>query len=225
MLTFTSDYFHNPSYLRIHGRPVVFLYLTRTLTGDVAGMIKGARTVLEAKGFNPFFIGDGVYRAHAGELPDPAGPILTTTPQVARIEQFDAVTSYILYYGDPNFFLGPTQDFTGYPGSTDIVADERHLLSEYSAATDGRAPVIPDIRRRFNDRGFRLPTNHPCPAAPEAAWRRPGVDARPPLPAASPSRRSILRSRSSWRRRGTIGTRTRASSRSAAACRDPNPHR
>ena len=46
MASFAKDYFHNPSYLRIDGRPVVFLYLTRTLTGDVAGMIQGARTVL-----------------------------------------------------------------------------------------------------------------------------------------------------------------------------------
>jgi glycoprotein endo-alpha-1,2-mannosidase len=162
MLTFAKDYFHNPSYLRIRGRPVVFLYLTRTLTGDVAGMIKGARTVLEAKGFDPFFIGDEVYWRVTPQNPNPAGPILTTAPQVSRIEQFDAVTSYILYYGDPNFLLGPTQDFTGYPGTTHIVADERHLLGEYRAATDGRVPVIPDISSSFNDRGFRLPTNHPA---------------------------------------------------------------
>jgi len=162
MVHFAERYFDNPSYLRINGRPVVFLYLTRTLTGDVAGMIKGARTVLEAKGFNPFFIGDEVYWRVTPENPNPAGPILTTTPQVARIEQFDAITSYILYYGDPDFLLGPTGDFTGYPGTTDIVADERHLLSEYSAATNGRVPVIPDIASSFNDRGFRLPTNHPA---------------------------------------------------------------
>ncbi len=162
MLTFAKHYFRNPSYLRIHGRPVVFLYLTRTLTGDVAGMLQGARKVLEAKGFNPFFIGDEVYWRVTPENPSPAGPVLTTTPQVARIEQFDAITSYIYYYGDPDFFLGPTLDFTGYPGRTDIVADERHLLSEYSAATDGRVPVIPDVSSGFNDRGFRLPTNHPA---------------------------------------------------------------
>ncbi len=162
MLTFAKDYFHNSSYLRIHGRPVVFLYLTRTLTGDVAGMIHGARTVLEAKGFNPFFIGDEVYWRVAPEDPHPAGPVLTTTPQAERIEQFDAITSYTLYYGDPNFFLGPTQDFTGYPGATDLVADERHLLRDYSAATDGQVPVIPDISSSFNDRGFRLLTDHPA---------------------------------------------------------------
>jgi len=162
MASFAKDYFHNPSYLRIHGRPVVFLYLTRTLTGDVAGMIKGARTVLGRLGFNPFFIGDEVYWRVTPENPNPAGPILTTTPQVNRIEQFDAITSYILYYGDPDWLLGPTGDFTGYPGTTDIVADERHLLSAYSAATGGRVPVIPDIASGFNDRGFRLATNHPA---------------------------------------------------------------
>ena len=61
MISFAKDYFHNRSYLRIDGRPVVFLYLTRTLTGDVAGMIQGARTVLGRLGFNPYFIGDEVY--------------------------------------------------------------------------------------------------------------------------------------------------------------------
>ena len=162
MISFAKDYFHNRSYLRIDGRPVVFLYLTRTLTGDVAGMIQGARTVLGRLGFNPYFIGDEVYWRVTPENPGPASPILTTTPQVNRIEQFNAITSYILYDGDPDLLLGPPQDFIGYPGTTNIVADERHLLSEYSAATDGRVPVIPDIASSFNDRGFRLPTNHPA---------------------------------------------------------------
>ena len=53
MLSFAERYFPNRSYLRIDGRPVVFLYLTRTLTGDVAGMIRGARTVLESTGLRP----------------------------------------------------------------------------------------------------------------------------------------------------------------------------
>jgi len=161
MASFARDFFGNRSYLRIDGRPVVFLYLTRTLTGDVSGMIQGARTVLKGLGFNPFFIGDDVYWRVTPENPSPSGPILTTSPQVDRIEQFDAITSYTYYYGDPDWLLGPTGDFTGYPGTTDIAADERHLLSEYSAATDGRVPVIPEVASGFNDRGFRLSTNHP----------------------------------------------------------------
>ncbi len=42
------------------------------------------------------------------------------------------------------------------------MADERHLLSAYRAATNGRVPVVPDVSSSFNDRGFRLPTNHPA---------------------------------------------------------------
>ena len=177
-----SDFFHNPSYLRIDGRPVVFLYLTRTLTGDVAGMIQGARTVLQRLGFNPFFIGDEVYWRVTPENPDPAGPILTTTPQVDRIEQFDAITSYILYYGDPEWLLGPTGDFTGYPGTTDIVADERHLMSRVQRG-DGR-PGAGHPRHRVGLQRPRFPPgDEPSgPAPPMAARRGPGLDARPSLP-------------------------------------------
>jgi glycoprotein endo-alpha-1,2-mannosidase len=162
MLLFAKRYFTNRSYLRIHGRPVVFLYLTRTLTGNVAAMIQGARTVLEAHGYDPFFIGDEVYWRVTPETLNPSGPVLTTIPQVSRIEQFDAVTSYTMYFGDPDPTFGPIADFTGYPGATNIVSDEKRLLEEYRAATGGRVPVIPDVGPGFNDRGFRLATNHPA---------------------------------------------------------------
>lgn len=168
LLSFADHYFGNPSYLRIHGRPVVFLYLTRTLTGDVAAMMQGARTVLEAHGYDPFFIGDEVYWRVTPQTVNPAGPVLTTAPQVNRIEQFDAVSSYTLYYGDPDPFLGPIADFTTYPGATDLVGDERRLLEEYRTATGGRVPVVPDVGPGFNDRGFRLLTNHP---AQPRQWR------------------------------------------------------
>lgn len=162
MLAFAAHYFTNRSYLRIDGRPVVFLYLTRTLTGNVGAMIQGARTVLEAHGYDPFFIGDEVYWRVTPEILNPSGPVLTTIPQASRIEQFDAVTSYTMYFGDPDPTFGPIADFTGYPGTTNIVADEKRLLEEYRAATGGRVPVIPDVGPGFNDRGFRLATNHPA---------------------------------------------------------------
>ncbi len=162
MISFAQRYFHNPSYLKIHGRPVVFLYLTRTLTGDVAGMISGARTVLERRGFDPFFIGDEVYWRVTPEAQVQSGDVeLTTTPQASRMEQLDAVTSYTLYFGDSNPMLGPVKDSTGYPGPTNLVADQQSLLSAYRDATDNRVPVIPDVQPGFNDRGYRLATNHP----------------------------------------------------------------
>jgi hypothetical protein len=162
MIHFAQTYFHNPSYLRVDGRPVVFLYLTRTLTGDVAGMIQGARAVLQARGFDPYFIGDEVYWRVTPEMLQPAGPVLTTTPQVERIQQFDAVTSYISYYGDDERLFGPVADSAGYPGTTRIAEDQRFLLTAYRDATGGRVPVVPDVAPGFNDRGFRLPTNHPA---------------------------------------------------------------
>ena len=163
MISFAEHYFDNPSYLRIDGRPVVFLYLTRTLTGDVAGMIRGARTVLEQRGFDPYFIGDEVYWRVTPESQAQSGDVeLTTTPQAARMEQFDAVTSYTLYFGDLNEpMFGPAADSAGYPGWTRLMADQQNLLSEYRNATGGRVPVIPDVQPGFNDRGFRLTAGHP----------------------------------------------------------------
>jgi hypothetical protein len=163
MLALAKDYFSNPSYLHIEGRPVVYLYLTRTLTGDVAGMIGGARTYLEQHGYpDPFFVGDEVYWRVTPQIQVPNAPVFTTQPQLGRILQFDALTSYTLYYGDPQQANGPASDSTGYPGTTHIAADQRFLLTLYRNATDNKVPVLPVVQPGFNDRGFRLATNHPA---------------------------------------------------------------
>jgi glycoprotein endo-alpha-1,2-mannosidase len=162
MLHFATTYFNNPSYLRLHGRPVVVLYLTRTLTGNVAQMISKARSLLAARGYNPYFIGDEIFWRVTNPQPPATGSPLTTQPQAARIEAFDAITSYSLYFGGNSPSLGPAQDFVGYPGKTTIAADERGLMNKYSAATNAKVPVIPDITPGFNDRGVRLSTNHPA---------------------------------------------------------------
>jgi len=163
MLALAKAYFSNPSYLHIEGRPVVYLYLTRTLTGDVAGMIGGARTYLEQHGYaDPFFIGDEVYWRVTPQIQMPNTPVFTGQPQVSRIEQFDAVTAYTLYYGDPQQANGPASDSTGYPGTTHIAADQRSLLTLYRNATGNKVPVLPVVQPGFNDRGFRLATNHPA---------------------------------------------------------------
>ncbi len=162
MITFARHYFTSPSYLRIDGRPVVVLYLTRTLTGDVAGMIQGARTALGRLGYRPYFIADEVYWLVTA-VDAPAGQVdLTRVPQAARIDEFDAVTGYTMYYGAPDPAVGLDADLTGYPGRTPIVADERGLLAAYRAASGGRVPVLPDVSPGFNDRGVRLAVDHPA---------------------------------------------------------------
>jgi hypothetical protein len=163
MLALAKNYFSNPSYLHIEGRPVVYLYLTRTLTGDVAGMMQGARTYLKANGYaDPFFIGDEVYWRVTPQIQAPNEPVFTGLPQLGRIDQFDAVTAYTLYYGDPQQANGPASDSTGYPGTTNIAADQRFLLTLYRDATNNKVPVLPVVQPGFNDRGFRLETNHPA---------------------------------------------------------------
>ena len=162
LLSFARTYFANPSYLRIDDRPVLVLYLARTLTGDVAGMITGARHLLEAHGYNPFFIGDEIYWRVTSTEPPATGSWFTSTPQTSRLDLFDALTAYTLYVGDPNEPFAPWRDFLGYPGDTRIVADERELYEEYANASGGKVPVIPDVQPGVNTRGVRLAVNEPA---------------------------------------------------------------
>jgi glycoprotein endo-alpha-1,2-mannosidase len=145
-------------------RPVVVLYLTRTLTGDVSSLIGGARHLLEHHGYDPYFIGDEIYWRVTEQHPTSMASFLTTEPQQQRIKAFDAITYYTLYYGGGDPSLGPARDFAGYSGLTGIVADERRLLEKYCRATHDTVPVIPDISPGYNDRGVRLSTNHPAQA-------------------------------------------------------------
>jgi glycoprotein endo-alpha-1,2-mannosidase len=168
LLQFARTYFANPRYLRIQGRPVLVLYLTRTLTGDVGGMIAQARHLLRQHGYNPYLIGDEVFWRVTQESPPAAGSDFTKSPQLSRIEQFNAITSYSLYGGGSGNAWVPSRDFVGYPGTTSIVRDEVSLYRRYSTATDGRVPVIPDVSPGANTRGVRLSVNEP---AEPRQWR------------------------------------------------------
>ena len=181
MVFFAEHYFSNPSYLRVDGRPVVFMYLTRTLTGDVAGMMDGARRALAALGVDPFFIGDEVYWRVTPVAPTPTSPVLTTVPQVTRIEQFDAVTAYTLYYGDP-LPARPDQGLHRVPG--------RHRHRGRRAQPPGgvpggdRGPGAGHPRRLA---GLQRPGGAPLlqppgRAPPVAARGGAGLHPRPPVP-------------------------------------------
>jgi glycoprotein endo-alpha-1,2-mannosidase len=156
LTTFAGKYFDNPSYLRVDGRPVVVLYLTRTLTGDVAGMMSRARSTLESLGYNPYFIGDEIFWRVTKENLPATGSSLTHTPQTARIWDFDAITTYGLFAGGHSDPLSPQGDFNTYPGLTSLTADELALYRRYAGATGGEVPVIPDATPGENSRAVRL---------------------------------------------------------------------
>ncbi|MBO0691480.1 MAG: glycoside hydrolase family 99-like domain-containing protein [Acidimicrobiaceae bacterium] len=155
LTSFAQRYFDNPSYLRVDDRPVVVLYLTRTLAGDVAGMITGARSTLENLGYNPYFIGDEIFWRVTDENLPATGSPLTHSPQTARIWDFDAITSYGLFAGGHGDPLSPQGDFKTYPGLTSLAADELSLYRRYAAATRGEVPVIPDATPGENTRAVR----------------------------------------------------------------------
>ena len=100
LLQLAYTYFTNPRYLRIDGRPVLVLYLSRTLTGNVNALISGARAVLERHGYDPYLIGDEVFWRVTEESPSSATSWFTQTPQTSRIRLFDAITGYSLYAGE-----------------------------------------------------------------------------------------------------------------------------
>ncbi len=82
-------YFNQPNYLKINGRPVLYLYLSRTFTGDYENAIDLARTAAQAQGVDPFLIGDEVFWG---------------SPDISRISCFDAITAYNMH--GPDRFSG-----------------------------------------------------------------------------------------------------------------------
>ena len=127
-------YFDRPGYYRIDGRPVVIVYASRILRGDVAGTIAAIRFhLLSTYGVNPYLIGDEV----DWDLP----------PDPERIGLFDAITGYTLY--------SRTQA-SGWPAQLDYVQALGRRARQFQrvARAEGVA-FIPDALPGFNSRAVR----------------------------------------------------------------------
>ena len=138
MEALAATFFEHPSYLRIGGRPVVILYLSRTMTGDVAGAVAAARARLAALGTDVFFIGDEVF---------------WDEPRPDRMRLFDAVTAYNLYENE-------LPEHRGYASQTSLVADQLALYDAHRAAMGGAVPLLPTVFPGYNDRGVRPSLAH-----------------------------------------------------------------
>ena len=91
-----GKYFAHPAYRRIEGKPVVYLYLSRTFSRDFADAIAEIRQTVSELGYSMFLIGDEVYW---GE------------PNRERIALFDGITAYNMH-GPPRFAnLGDYEEF------------------------------------------------------------------------------------------------------------------
>jgi hypothetical protein len=146
--------FSHPSYLRLRGRPVVFLYLSRTFSGAFEQALTHLRAALGKRGYDLFLIGDEVFWkvspvVKPGQVPFP----LVETPQPARFRLFDAITSY-------NMYENGTASQKGYAAHSTYVSDVAAKYAEYLAAAAGRVYFVPQIIPGYNDRGVRLNADH-----------------------------------------------------------------
>ncbi|NLT71077.1 MAG: hypothetical protein GXX91_10340 [Verrucomicrobiaceae bacterium] len=136
----TENYFSDPSYRRIDGKPVVFLYLSRAFEGDYRRALAEVRAVVRARGLELYLVGDEVYW---GE------------PDHERIRLYDAVTPYNMH--------GPT----GYAGLTDgtsFLADCDEVYARWSrVAQEAGVHFIPGILPGFDSGGVDAAAHYVIP--------------------------------------------------------------
>jgi glycoprotein endo-alpha-1,2-mannosidase len=129
-----SNYFSNPNYLRIDGRPVVFMYLTRAYftTQTARDAVADLRSAMMTEfGLDPYIVGDDFF----------TGPV-----NLQRASLWDAITDFDVY--------GTSLQSRG---STSAALS--HLTGIYNnarAAVAGRGiGFIPTASPGFNDKGVR----------------------------------------------------------------------
>ncbi len=167
--TIARRYFGHPSYLRIDGRPVLILYVTREIRGLFPRAMGEMRRALAAEGYEPFVIGDEIFWAVIEANDDPSAPArVTGEPQLSRIHLFDAITAYNLYSS------GAPERHRGYGSTSKFVGDGVKLYRRYRRAA--RIPIVPGVMPGFNDRGTRIQDDHFAiprrwaPDAPEGSF-------------------------------------------------------
>lgn len=133
-----NSYFDNPQYLKINGKPVVYLYLTRIFTGDYAGAIQELRNTLSGMGYELYLIGDQVY------WQDP-----NTQEQKDLMSPFDAVSAYNMHRSVDDI----NNNFV------DKVLDK---YSEWVEVTNAEnVDFVPGVIPGFDDTEVRPEAQHP----------------------------------------------------------------
>lgn len=127
-----DNIFSDPNYMRMDGRPVVVMYLSRVYFKDAVGAsaIANLRATLQSEyGYDPYIIGDHVFGGLA-----------------AGSSSFDAVTAYDIY----------GQAFSDGVSDQGSINDLAAIYaSAKSAAANLDVDFVPGIAPGYNDRGVR----------------------------------------------------------------------
>ncbi len=145
-----QNYFNNPNYLKINGRPVVFIYLTRVYFNTQAGRDAVAslrQAMISQFGVNPYLIGDDVFPGQNN---------------AQRAALWDSITDFDVY--------GSVLQSRG--STTTAVST---LLTQYKnaqkIAQTAHVGFVPTVSPGFNDSAVR--SGHP--AAPRYLTDVPGA--------------------------------------------------
>ncbi|MGE0446722.1 MAG: glycoside hydrolase family 99-like domain-containing protein, partial [Vicinamibacterales bacterium] len=134
-----ENYLGHPSAMRIDGRPLLFLYTTRRLQGDIVGWLAEVRVELATLGINPYIVGDEAFWQPA---------------DLDRLHEFDAITAY-------NVYDWPLTQHAGWASDSTFFEDVDALFSRWrEAARDTGIAFIPNALPGYNDRGVRLEEDH-----------------------------------------------------------------
>jgi hypothetical protein len=136
-----KTYFGNTNYLRIDGRPVVAVYVTRSLDeARLTAAVNNMRRAASDNGYNLYIIGDQVF----GNPP--------TRHPYSPFDLLDAVTNYDVYgsMGRPR-----------YAKQSGVELRRTRQNQWRDLAHQQNCAFIPSVAPGYNDRGVRLESNHP----------------------------------------------------------------
>ena len=189
LVMLAKDLMAKPYFLRINNRPVIFLYATRHVLGDVAGAIAYVRNeVRRETALELFLVADeAFYQVLFSD--SKAGQRLGAVGEVnwERLRAFDGVTSYNPYETSRPLYGGEE--------GAELFLRDVHKLNRHWARVAAAANLlfIPTALPGYNDRGVRLVKDHyvvPRQIGKDwflnlslDSWVRPFLDRRAPLAA------------------------------------------
>jgi hypothetical protein len=134
-ITYLAEhYFRHPNYLKIYGKPVLFIYLTRALSsrGTLRKSLDAIRNAAAAANYSLYIVGDHVF----GSPPNAPGDMTL----------LDGITNYDVY---------GSMDATGYATQTKVDSYYAQQSSWKLLAESTGVTFIPAVTPGFNDRAVR----------------------------------------------------------------------
>lgn len=148
-----EKYFNHPNFWRIDGKPVVYIYDTPAMTGDLRAAVQAIRQAVRRAGSDEVFLITDFAKAHREVFPS------RNTEWAALASLFDAVTSWLGGYMPDGNYLGGS-----YEKQIELIYGE---WFRWCKAKD--IPLIPYVTPEFDARlvSWGDPAEIPLPRSPD----------------------------------------------------------